>query len=179
MKYSRSQGAVVLARTGLTQEAISARTGISRPRISHYMTGQRKPGPANRAKLQRAFGIEPGLWDVAPVESIAVAPTSTGTPAPASVFDMAGVLQTAVNDQLQKLTTDPSVTPYERSKLIEKLAEALHSIGKLTGETLDMSEERLLRLPAWRRVKDAIFAALRPWPEAKVAVAEALEALGR
>ena len=72
-----------------------------------------------------------------------------------------------------------NITPYERTKVGRHATQMLGEIGKLTGETQEISEERLLRLPAWRRIQETILLALRPWPEAARAVGKALEGLGR
>jgi hypothetical protein len=52
---------------------------------------------------------------------------------------------------------------------------ALTALGEITGETLQMPESKVVKLPAFRRLVDAMTKALEAYPEAMTAVAAALE----
>jgi hypothetical protein len=54
----------------------------------------------------------------------------------------------------------------------------LYKIGKLTGETLEIAESRLVKMPAWRSLRSRVLAALAPYPEAMAAVIAALKDAG-
>lgn len=69
------------------------------------------------------------------------------------------------------------LAPMERSKVASSAAATLEKLGRITGEVLQISEARLLRTPAWRRIEGTIVTALQPYPEALQAVAVALQAL--
>jgi hypothetical protein len=67
---------------------------------------------------------------------------------------------------------DPAV----RVGLADKLAGVITRLGKLTGASL-ANERMIRRSPSWRRIQDAVATALEPWPDAMLAVADALDAL--
>ena len=82
-----------------------------------------------------------------------------------------------VDELLDKLNNDAKTTPLEKAKVMASTAGTITLLGKLTGESREISEARIIRLPAFRRVVDRMKEALRPWPEAARAVGEALKEL--
>src|SRR5262249_3323193 len=70
-----------------------------------------------------------------------------------------------------------SATPDEFSRFCRSITPALMHLGKLTGETLSIDEARIVRLPAWRRIEQALVRALTPWPDALRAAGEELSRL--
>ena len=109
-------------------------------------------------------------------------PTSVRPPAVDAWGDTvrarAAKLQAMVDKLLLELDTDPDSTPRERSKVMHSAAQTLGLIGRITGESQDLPEAKLLKLPALRRVQDRIVEALSPWPDALRAVGEALQEMG-
>lgn len=71
---------------------------------------------------------------------------------------------------------DP-LTRMERAKVAASATTTLEKLGRITGEVLQISEVRLLRTPAWRRIEALIVTALQPHPEALHAVGVALQQL--
>lgn len=63
MKGERMQGAVDLARVGLSQQEIARRVRRSRSAVGHWITGTRRPGGDERAALEREFGIAAERWE--------------------------------------------------------------------------------------------------------------------
>lgn len=175
-KYERSEGAVLLARVGSTQEEIAAATGIHRVRIAQYKSGQRMPGPVNRKKFKKHYGIPEASWDKSPKGEPATPSLHTSTNG-GSVLARAERLQNMVDELLDKLNNDAKTTPLEKAKVMASTAGTITLLGKLTGESREISEARIIRLPAFRRVVDRMKEALRPWPEAARAVGEALKEL--
>lgn len=66
-----------------------------------------------------------------------------------------------------------ALSPTQHRLLRGQLVGFVERLGKLTGETLQMPESKVVRLPAFVRLVDVMKRALEPWPEAMVAVAEA------
>ena len=62
----------------------------------------------------------------------------------------AAKLQAMVDKLLLELDTDPDSTPRERSKVMHSAAQTLGLIGRITGESQDLPEAKLLKLPALR-----------------------------
>lgn len=172
----RSRGAFELARTGLTQQQIGERIGCSQEQVSYWLTGARRPGAANRAELALAFGIEPKAWDETPEPPPHVKPSEPGAE-DKTVRARAERFQRMLDDILAKIESDEKATPHEKAKVIKDASAALAVLGRITGEAQEIGEQRILRLPAWRRIEDAMAAALDPYPKAARAVAEALEEL--
>ena len=59
-------------------------------------------------------------------------------------------------------------------KAIARAEKQLELQGKLVGKLQDHPTVNVLVLPAWQMLRTTIFVALAPYPEARVAVAEAL-----
>jgi len=86
--------------------------------------------------------------------------------------------------QLQRLDeirgaalSDAAMPPQTRLRLEATETRCIELLSKLTGEGQEISEARILRTPAWRRLQDAIVDALQPFPAAAVAVSRALKEL--
>jgi transcriptional regulator with XRE-family HTH domain len=170
---------VLLARTGRTQEDVAARLGVSRSLVGHWLTGHRVPTRLEvRTALRKAFAIPVEAWDepaepVLAADATVAATTWTADSVQARARRLQSMID-AMTDQLQRATT-----PDEFSKFCRSITPALVHLGRLTGETLSIDEARIVRLPAWRRIEEALILALTPWPEALRAAGEALEALTR
>lgn len=170
----------MLARVGATQEEISAATRIHRVRIAEYKTATRRPGPINRARLLKHFGIPMEAWDQEPQAT----PTPSTAPlsGPASigfesVIARANRLQTMVDGVLDGVLQDPTSTPLEKLRAAEKASSIAATLGRLTGASQEMSEAKILRLPMWRRIEAAVIEALRPIPGALQAFHDACQKL--
>ena len=81
---SRSEGQRLLAAVPGSLAKLGAAAGVSRQLVSYWKRGEKLPTPANRAKLQKAFGIDPAAWDRRPPErgkQAAATPEPRGAPA--------------------------------------------------------------------------------------------------
>ena len=181
--HGRSRGAVLLAQTGKTQEEIAARVHASRSLVSHWMPGRRVPSAANRVALRSAYGIPIEAWDEPPE---AAPPGDAGAErrskaaaevAEVSVRAQAAQLSRVVRETLERVQAAGG-EPEWILKQSRSATAILQYLGKLTGETQEMSEARIVRLPAWRRIQSAIEHALARWPEAMNAVGEELQRIG-
>lgn len=169
----RNEGAYLLGRVGLPDAVIAARIACSRPQVTNYRLCKLKPRRVNRTALHVEFGIPEEAWDrpySAPAEPAAVNGLNGHGMATGDIGP--DVLKALILDTVKALGS--SATPYERLRIMRSATDTLTALGKLTGETLDMPEEKILRLPAYRKLKAQILEALRPWPEAIHALAQYL-----
>lgn len=204
----RSHGAVLLARTSLTERDIAARVGgVERAAVGHWKTGRKRPGPKNRETLRALFGIPveawdrpaTGPWDPPPSQPPAGDPTQNmpiagpgrglGTtivpPPPSDTFPtpraLAATLIQQASSLLHQAQTDKTMTPRELAKVMDLAGSAITRAGRLTGDSQTISEDRLVHMPAFRRVSEALVEATKEWPDAQRAIGEALlrlEAIG-
>ncbi len=77
---------------------------------------------------------------------------------------------------LERLRTDQSASPRELGSVASSLTQATRLLAKLTG-SLELTEKMIIRAPATARVIKAIIEALRPFPGATEACAQALQKL--
>lgn len=176
----RTEGARLLALTGKTSEEIGSRRGISRALVSHWLRGARLPTKKHQLWLKAEFGIplkawkEPALKE--PKEPEPKAPTSEMINM--STLDMANHLRRSVARDLV-LADDPKTPPGERQRIIRHASQSLATIGKITGETLTISEAKILRSPAWQRIEALLVRLLEKDPERMRAISEALHQLAK
>lgn len=168
----RNRGSILLARTGLSQEAIASglRGGVSRVSVAHWMAGTTKPNKDRRGELRDLHGIPETAWDeLAELARVEAASTpkaaSRRDEIPASVFGKASMLEEMANDLLAHLRSEDSQsTPLEKARVMASVASTLHLLAKLTGQ-LELGE-KLLQLPQWKAVARAIEEVLRRHPGA-------------
>lgn len=168
----RSAGAVRLSAVDLTQEQKAHRLGVLREQVTYWETGARVPATAHRRLIFAAFAIPMQAWDE---------PASGATDVPAQLLsmtyrDMGDYLRGLVG-RLAHMANESanSDNPKLFARYSREAVAAYAQLGRCTGETLDMSEERTARLPAVRRTGRKILEALTPWPEALKAVVAVLE----
>ncbi len=168
MSPLRSKGAVMLAALGDRQVELAAKLGVkSRPLISMWRSGERKPKLANRKQLLAKLKIPIEAWDEPPD-----APSSWGEAAASGQVEMLEQLGASIRSQV---INDASLTPLERVRMVRELAKLAEDVRRLKGE--DVVEVDVLRHPKWVELKSALLAALERHPEALRAVVEALETL--
>ncbi len=155
--------------------------GCKREQIAQWRTAARVPGVANRARLRDEFGIAVESWDQygrgQPAEP-EISPSEAPVIDDGSVTAKAKRLDRLVRAGLDMLESDKTLTNIERFRLATDTHQLLDKMGKLTGETQLMPESRILKLPAWRRIQDAVLVALKPHPKALAAFVKTLEDLG-
>lgn len=145
----RTRGSVALMRLPNSQAEIASALHVAQPMISRWISGEKKPSAENRAALQKVFGIDPAWWN----ESLSD-PGDPKTFEHKSVRDRAIEVERAIHDLIEEAKKEP--TPKAKAIAIERCIKMLTALGKLTGESLDISEAMILRTPAWRRIKETI-----------------------
>jgi hypothetical protein len=96
-----------------------------------------------------------------------------------SAADAVGLVRQVIDEDLGRVRQGKgldgrALSPTQHRLLRGQLVGFVERLGKLTGETLQIPESKLVRLPAFQRLAEVIKRALEPWPPAMVAVAEAL-----
>lgn len=175
-KRARSRGSYELAKLGLTQDEIAERLGCKRPQVTWWLSGERRPNERRRAQIFAVYGIKPEWWDE-PQLSAALPVRHGGSSSSATVKDRAERMLRMLDHVLEEVENDTSSTPLEKIRTMQRATPTIQGLGKLTGEAQEMSEHKIIRLPAWRRIEETIATALTPWPKAARAVAEALQQL--
>lgn len=184
----RSQGSFDLKRVGKTDREIAAILGVTPALVGCYMIGSKRPGPQIRAKIHTTFGIPVAAWDQ-PISTRSKPSTATpstpptklpswvgpasSTNEPGGAMSMARRLEVEIQDQLTRLGNDPTATPEEKSKITNKLAASILILARMTNQL--NSGLALTRAPMWKELENVMFEALKPFPVAAKAVAEALE----
>lgn len=186
-KRLRSEGAIQLGKIGRTDEELAARLDCKRAQVTQWRLAIRTPGTANRTRMRDKLKIPVPSWDVFPrgaprADVIASTPLDYEPASPSaddgSVQAKAKRLERLVRSMLDAIEVDKSLTTMERFRLSTDVHNLLDKLGKLTGESQQMPETRILRLPAWRIIQERTIAALRPFPKALAAFVSAVEGLG-
>ena len=116
----------------------------------------------------------------APARSAVGAPPPVPAP-PADVDNVAsqaGELKALVREGIKAVREDRSMPPGERFRYLSECQRLLDKLGRITGESLVITETRIVRLPAFRLIVDELVRALDRWPDAQAAVADRLTAMG-
>lgn len=178
-------GAQKLGRAPGTQTEKGEAIGASRPLIAFWESGKRTPNAAWREKLSTAYGIAPGDWDCEPAPRLTVVPSAPARRAPTAPLssptapdptDIIGGCKAQLERiaQMRAELDDPRLLV----RLEETESQCRHKLATYLGEGRVITEASLLRSPAFARVVARITTALDPYPEALLAVAEALESVG-
>ena len=169
---SKSNGSLALSRIGHTQAELSATLGVNRATVGRWLDGTRTPRDDARAVIERKYAIAPPLWD----EPMAT-PATPRAPTPELPTDHRDVIGGATA-QLARLAQQRAET--QDPRLLARLEEieraTRHSLSLYLGEGRIISEAVILRSPAWGRVLAKMVATLHNFPEALLAVTQALEA---
>ena len=192
----RSQGAVLLVRTGQTQDAIAAEIGVSRVAVSHWMAGTKRPAAPARKLLAERFKVPVEAWeqDAAKARGRAAPGEAEGggaktkarkaaellqaveelrpAAAPDGVLALADELMADLREGLDELRKDDEALPLEKARVRASLGQTLAILGKVTG-AFDLGS-RFFRLPIWRQIEGALGRGLAGHPEAAAAVAREL-----
>lgn len=169
----RSKGALLLARTGATQQTIASRLGCTQQAAQQWISGITRPSKVRRGELRAVYAIPIESWDeeVAPASSPVAEtesesePRPRATKLPVSAIGKMEAVEDMLMEQLAKVRADPLSTPAERCKVGRDCMAALDIIAKRRGEGgTDMP--KWLRSPEWAKIAKAIREALEPYPEA-------------
>lgn len=187
---------MLLAQTGKTQMNIAARIGCSQGVVAHWLAGNRTPRMDFRVSLKRFYKIPIEAWDQviarpAPAtKRRALEPEPELAPAPPEVDDASATygefsvraralkLDATIQQKLETIENDPHITALEWFKCAQTALAQLERLGKLTGQTQEVNEAKILRLPAWARIQEALLRVLADWPDALRKVGEELQRMG-
>lgn len=104
------------------------------------------------------------------------APPEEPGPVP-TASSMAEQLGRFCQARLVALETNAGLSELDRGRAAERLSLALTRLGQLTGETLDLPESKLVRMPRLKAIFATVIDALTPWPQALAAMADAVKRL--
>jgi transcriptional regulator with XRE-family HTH domain len=192
----RMQGAILLAGLGKCQEDISIAMRVPRSLVSYWLSGQRIPNQENRNGLRNLYGIPQESWESPsitlekvtrpagpldrpdrparpprppPVQHELMAPVERGTPsADRLVLDLRQHVHALMADVVHG-------SPIEKANVFQKCAATLTQIGRWTGETLQVTEAKILATPEWRSLSSELMKILEKYPEAMTDVRDFLQ----
>lgn len=199
-----NRGQEALLDTGLSLNVIARATSVSVPSVSKWRNGEGRPRKAQRESLENAYGIPFDAWDEPPNSYKPTRPpASKSAPAPQRAPAMA--TDAPIQPAGAKLPPYPRgpdddastldhiryslicvrhdlkhrpMTAAGRSKVRADETRTLALIAKLEGAE-ELSEARYVKShPEWKRLRKAIMGALEPYPDAALAVLEAIEGVG-
>jgi transcriptional regulator with XRE-family HTH domain len=159
----------MLARLGISQDAIADELGVTQEAVHYWLAGEKKPAQAKREILELTYAIPVVAWNEKP-EPVAVPRIPDFSPDDeVTVADLAAKIQRQAQRSIYELETDPNVTPLERDKRLGALTTIINRL-----RDRELSNGDIVRAPATRRVLDTIITALQPFPGALEACAKAL-----
>lgn len=164
-----SLGSHQLQRCGKTQGELQELFSVAPREISRWLSGVRRPGLKRRRAIEKELGIPADAWD----QDAPDQPEVEATTASSSATEQADRMRRLIDNQLASLEAGGS-SPEQTVKLMKSLGGTISDLGKLTGESLAITEAKILRSPAWRRIQSAIVEALEPHPEILDEVLEAI-----
>ncbi len=179
----RSRGAELLqeATADLHRDAAGEAVQVAGRTIELWING-RKPGQRQRERLQEAFGIPATSWtEVA--AGVPQPPPAYAAPATPAPEPEAGNMLDALAAQCSRFWQDVLLARnnplgadlVQINKAEEAYAKALERHAKADGALKAVEEHRMTATLSFRKHVDKITKALDPYPEAMVAVAEALK----
>jgi transcriptional regulator with XRE-family HTH domain len=174
---AKTEGQRLLLELAGTEAELAARVGCGAAVVGHWRRGRRIPGEAHRHKLELLFGIPRRSWDVAAGAEVVPEPEPKVAEDAEPEADPAATLSIAKAqiDTILEALNDKTLTDGASAKLRDTLSKLLALRARLERDR-DLLEDRVVREhPEWARVRAAILGALRPYPDAARAVAEALQ----
>lgn len=169
-----------------SQDEKSEAIGASRALVRFWMDGSRRPSPEWIERVWLVYDIHPNEWDVEPLNA---PPPKARPPKPerAEAAPPPVVAQIDPSDiigggreqlrriaEMRQTIDDPRLAV----RLEETERACRHTLAIYLGEGRTVTESVLLRSPAFARVTDKIRSVLRNYPDALLALTEALESIG-
>jgi len=167
---------------------VAAAVGVDKSTVGLWRAGQRVPNERQRLKLSTVYGIPAESWGErpgsgkAPAKPAAVVRASSSSPAAAVPPDPGPAVPVSTLEAARKHLADlegdlsaGSLLPSEVAKIRGLKTAALVAVSKLE-ELEALREERIVESPAWLRIRRCFVEALRPFPEASLALQAALGA---
>lgn len=175
---ARSEGQRLLQAVDASHADIAVAVGATKQAVSYWRRGSKTPDLAKRMRLHELYGIEASAWERPPASGPASTASSPSLP---SLPPRSGTETTLQECEAQlahlHALMSAALVPSERVRLADVYGKQLALKARLEREQ-ELVEDRLVREhPAWKRIRDSLLAALRPWPDAAKAVAQTLERL--
>lgn len=171
-----------------------ARTlGVNEASVRLWISGKNKPKPALRKKIAGVYPtVLEAAWDTAPpktpklrngaalpppARSAVTKPRASDDEGPIDAAEEAARNVRRLRSQLELLHADPHATSKEKSQTSAALTSATRLLLKANGSA-DLTASQVIRSAQFRSVLDTMVEALRPFPEARAALVEALRQRG-
>lgn len=174
MVPTRSEGSRLLSKLNPTQGEIAAEIGVGQSIVAQWIGGTKRPGAANRDEMFRLYAIPQDAWDREPGQARPDAPAKASRSEGGPVDPERETREQIA--RLRVLLTEPGMTTREQLAVESNLGEALKTLARLSGG--EITEAKILKSPAWRRLEQHIARTLTPWPAALAALGASLEKLG-
>ena len=164
--------------------------GATRQTVHCWRSGTKVPARPMRETLEREFGIPAASWERTPVDRPAPRPAKADRPAPArtSAAPLAAPRPagrpstldevTQLLEELDEDASDDGIMPSELARIRDTKTKALALKARIESQDALFEAQAVVKHPAWRRIRGAMLDALRPFPDAARAVAEALQEAG-
>lgn len=172
----RTEGAFQLARLVSNQAAFAKELGVEQSTVSRWISGEKIPSVEYRAILSRELGIAERDWEehskkptVSEVAPIPIVHRSKRRPIREIAADVEACAEALIRDMAK---VDHLSTPAEKVKVLIGVSQALMYLGKISGETSQMTEAAILKTPQFRRAMGSIIDAITPWPDAMKAMVD-------
>jgi transcriptional regulator with XRE-family HTH domain len=169
-----SEGRRLLLRLAVAQATVAKAVKVERSLVAKWLSGVRVPSEQVKKRLEVAFDIPPAAWNQRAKKDPAPKPAPPVDPKDLRVDVHARIKQ--LDLEIAQLMTDRNYKGRERVQMLKAATSMLDLLGKMTGET-GITEAKILRSPAWRRLESVLIGALRKHPEARASVAQALDVL--
>lgn len=156
---------------------IAEKCGVGKTVVSYWRSGAKLPGPSPRRSLSDVYGIDPSDWEREPALARSESQAARSTPEPSAPRIGKPTTLEEVEDQLRMLRDlqyDDGLVPSERVRLADSVGKLLAIKARLERDQ-ELLEDRVIREhPFWRRIKEAILDATKPFPDAARAIADGL-----
>jgi transcriptional regulator with XRE-family HTH domain len=159
---------------------LAERIGVSRQTVNYWRTGQKTPGPEMRAAIERATAIPAQSWERTPVDRPSPRPAKAPLPsAPLPPVTLSGRPSTLdeVTQLLGDLDADAEgdILPSELARIRDTKTKALALKARIEAQDALFEAAAITKHASWKRLRATMLDALRPFPDAARAVADALQ----
>lgn len=163
---------------GVQQHEIAVECGVSKSTVTRWFSRECEPSDENKATMKRKWGIELSWWAQPELLEAAASPPAEDLEKlkNMSLRERARRYQQIVDEALLEANL-ATASPAKKMQMIREASRTMASLGKITGETRDLSESQIVKTAAWSRLCTKVMTALAPWPEALLAFGHALRDL--
>lgn len=186
-----TRGGDLLAKCPDSHAEIASKMGVDKSLVTRWISGARKPTPAQILRLEELYGIPAAAWQEPSASRPESSPASLPSPPvlpppaprsppprPADEDEDEGNndrLQRYIRDGMRELELDTELSGVKRAEALKKLVDAQVSLDKSTGENA-LTMTKIAAHPEFKRVVRLITDAVAPHPEVLAKVLDALRA---